>query len=509
VKCLIRLSYKFEDSITNFENVVLSKMRSHIFLFLIIVFFGCSNSKTSPPHQAKPNIVLILVDDLGKEWVSCYGAEEISTPNIDALANRGTMFNNVYSMPQCTPTRVTLLTGQYPFRHGWVNHWDVPRWGGGAHFDENMNPTLGMEMKRAGYRTCIAGKWQIDDFRVEPDAMKNNGFDEYCMWTGYESGVVASSKRYQDPYLFTKEGSKSYDGKFGPDVFGDFIINFIDANKDSAMFIYFPMVLTHTPFVNTPDESASDDLGKHKAMVRYVDKITGEIVQALEDANIRDNTIIMWTTDNGTTGKIVGKYKGMDVRGGKSKTTEPGICAPFIVSWPDNLVGNQISNALIDFTDIYPTCLEIAGVLPQQEMRSKNSSHVIDGKSFLSVLLNDEVESSRKWILGMGGGNNARLTENGVENQYYFRDRVVRNKQYKLYVDPSRKAEKFFDLVNDPSEGINLLDSLHTPGRQTNFDQLWKVIESFPLKDNDPIYNPNPAATWDVEITARSQIWKK
>jgi arylsulfatase A-like enzyme len=269
------------------------------------------------------------------------------------------------------------------------------------------------------------------------------------------------------------------------------------------------MVLTHTPFVNTPDESASDDLGKHKAMVRYVDKITGEIVQALEEANIRDNTIIMWTTDNGTTGKIVGKYKGMDVRGGKSKTTEPGICAPFIVSWPDNLVGNKTSNALIDFTDIYPTCLEIAGVLPQQEMRSKNSSHVIDGKSFLSVLLADEGASNRKWVLGMGGGNKARLTENGVENQYYFRDRVVRNKQYKLYVDPSRKAEKFFDLVNDPSEGINLLDSLHTPGRQTNFDQLWKVIESFPLKDNDPIYNPNPAATWDVEITARSQIWKK
>ena len=73
------------------------------------------------------------------------------------------MFNNVYSMPQCTPSRVTLLTGQYPFRHGWVNHWDVPRWGGRAHFDETMNPSLGIEMKKAGYVTAIAGKWQIDD----------------------------------------------------------------------------------------------------------------------------------------------------------------------------------------------------------------------------------------------------------------------------------------------------------------------------------------------------------
>ena len=94
-------------------------------------------------------MLLFLVDDLGKEWISAYGAEDISTPHIDALVRSGLSFKNVYSMPQCTPTRVTLLTGQYPFRHGWVNHWDVPRWGGQAHFDETLNPSLGMEMKKA------------------------------------------------------------------------------------------------------------------------------------------------------------------------------------------------------------------------------------------------------------------------------------------------------------------------------------------------------------------------
>jgi arylsulfatase A-like enzyme len=487
-------------------------MRKLIIIGLMLIQFGCSQFKTDNNHNSlplRPNILLILVDDLGKEWVSCYGAEEINTPNVDALAKRGTLFNNVYSMPQCTPTRVTLLTGQYPFRHGWVNHWDVPRWGGGVHFDETLNPSIGCQLKKAGYKTCIAGKWQIDDFRVEPDALTKTGFDEYCMWTGYEGGIVASAERYQNPYIFKKEGSKSYEDEFGPDIFRDFIINFIHANKDSSMFIYYPMVLTHTPFVNTPDESAEDKLGKLKAMVRYTDKITGEIVQALEDAKIRDNTIIIWTTDNGTARGITGKYRGGKVEGGKAKTTEPGICAPFIVSWPDHLKSNNVSDALIDFTDFYPTFLEIAGLDSQQKFTSGNTAHTIDGHSFFDVLLNNSADSQRDWILGMGGGNNARLTGKGAENQYIFRDRVIRNKQYKLYIDSKKKPENFFDLLIDPAEGKNLLDSRLSTEQQIAFDQLLEVVASFPSKDSDPKYVPNPPQEWDVEISAESQTWKK
>ena len=89
----------------------------------------------------KPNIIFILLDDLGKEWISCYGGENIKTPHIDKLASSGIKFSNVYSMPQCTPSRVCFLTGQYPFRNGWVNHWDVPRWGLG-YFDWNKNPSI-------------------------------------------------------------------------------------------------------------------------------------------------------------------------------------------------------------------------------------------------------------------------------------------------------------------------------------------------------------------------------
>ncbi|MCK5346640.1 MAG: sulfatase-like hydrolase/transferase, partial [Candidatus Heimdallarchaeota archaeon] len=332
--------------------------------------------------------------------------------------------------------------------------------------------------------------------------------DEYCMWTGYETGVKESAKRYHDPYIFTKESSRTYEGKFGPDIFRDFIINFINEHKSSPMFIYYPMVLTHTPLVNTPDESADNNLGKHKAMVRYADKITGEIIQALEEAKIRDNTVIIWTTDNGTTRGIEGTYKGRKVQGAKSLTTEPGICAPFIVSWPNRVEQNHISDALLDFSDLFPTCLDIAGVTPPEKLKVGDISSVIDGKSFKSVLLDATHESSRDWILGMGGKNNARFTENGVENQYIFRDRVLRNKRYKLYVDSTREPEKFFDLHIDPFEDHNLIDSLNTSEKK-NFDQLTEVIRSFPLKDNDPKYKPNPPQIWDVSITAQSQKWKK
>lgn len=299
-------------------------------IILLIVLSGCWQGKPVTTVPSRPNILIILVDDLGKEWISQYGASDIHTPAIDALAKSGITFRNAYAMPQCTPSRVTLLTGQYPYRHGWVNHWDVPRWGGGAHFDETRYPSLGREMKKAGYTTCIAGKWQIDDFRVEPDALTKNGFDEYCMWTGYETGVAASANRYHDPYLFTKEGSKTYTGGFGPDIFKQFIIDFIQENKDDPMFIYYPMVLTHTPFVNMPGSDETDDLGKHKAMVSYTDQITGELVKALEDAGIRDNTVIIWTTDNGTTGAITGKRNGLSVKAVRQRPLNQESMSP---SW--------------------------------------------------------------------------------------------------------------------------------------------------------------------------------
>ena len=284
----------------------------------------------------RPNILLILVDDLGKEWIDCYGGEDIATPHIDRLAANGMKFHNAWCMPQCTPTRVTLLTGQYPFRHGWTNHWDVPRWGSGGHFDASRNTSFASVLRDAGYATCAAGKWQIDDFRVEPGAMDEAGFDDWCMWTGYEKGNPPSGERYWNPYIFAKAtGSKTYNGQFGPDVFCQHLCDFIDENRERPMLLYYPMVLTHGPLTTTPNNRDEQDRNALFAgMVRYTDKLVGKLVNSLDDAGVRDRTIIIFTTDNGTGG-MRNRRLGRLVRGGKAKMSEHnGTAMPFVVNCP-------------------------------------------------------------------------------------------------------------------------------------------------------------------------------
>ena len=469
--------------------------------FLLIAGLTCVNS-TYGNSPKKPNILFIFVDDLGKEWVSSYGAEDIKTPNIDNLAETGLMFESFYSMPQCTPSRVSLFTGQYPFRHGWVNHWDVPRWGGGAHFDWTKNSSIARVLKSAGYKTAAAGKWQVNDFRVQPEAMVSHGFDDYCMWTGYETGNPPSAERYWNPYIHTKEASKTYTGQFGEDIFSDFLINFMKTNKDNPMFLYYAMCLTHTPFTNTPSEpNVSGKYACHKAMVRYMDFIVGKLEKALDELGLRENTIIIYTTDNGTVSSITGILNNREVQGGKQKTTENGICAPFVVNCPGLVPSGKVTDALGDLTDILPTCAELAGAeLPE--------SYYVDGVSLADVILGKSSDSPREWIIAMGGGNNAALSEKGVENQYRFRDRVIRNKEFKLFVSSDRKPEKLISVVNDPEEKNNLLLS-NEPKVRDDYEKLWKVVSTFPGQDNDPRYTPLPKELWDVKVTVQSQIWKK
>jgi arylsulfatase A-like enzyme len=453
-------------------------------------------------QPGKPNILFILADDLGKEWISSYGAKEIETPNIDKLAETGLMFDNFYVMPQCTPTRVSLFTGQYPFRHGWVNHWDVPRWGGGAHFDPDKNQSFACILQSAGYKNAAAGKWQVNDFRVQPEVMKDHGFDDYCMWTGYETGNPPSAKRYWNPYIHTKNGSKTYQGQFGEDVFVDFFIDFMKKNKNDPMFLYYAMCLPHTPFTTTPAEpNVSGNLERHKAMVRYIDILVGRLENALVELGLKENTIIIFTTDNGSTSSITGTLNGREVKGGKTQTTENGICVPFIVNCPSLVPEGKVTDALSDITDIFPTFIEMAEAKVPDNI-------VIDGVSQAKLFTGETVNSQRDWILSMGGGNNAALSEKGVENKYHFRDRVIRDKEYKLFVSPERKPEKLGNLKQDPAEKHNLLPA-DDPAVQAKLEKLWKVVEQLPEKDNDPIYIPLASEPWDVKVTVKSQEWKK
>lgn len=442
-----------------------------------------------PLHADRPNIIFIMVDDLGKEWISHYGAEGIQTPNIDKLAERGMTFENAWCMPQCTPTRVTLLTGQYPFRHGWTNHWDVPRWGAGAHFDPSMNPSFPRVLREAGYKTAAAGKWQIDDFRVEPKAMDEAGFDQWCMWTGYETGVKASANRYANPYLATNSESKTHEGKYGPDVFCDFLIDFMRENKNEPMFLYYPMVLTHSPFDPTPDNpNPKDKQEAFAAMVRYTDKLVGKLIDELVALSIRDNTYFIFTTDNGTGG-ITNKRLGQMVRGSKTKMIEAGTAMPFIVAGPGVKPGTR-TDALMDFSDLAPTFAELAGAKLDEQ-------YTYDGKSFAPLLKGLTDDSARQWILSMGG-HPAKLRDGRVVPKDLYDERVLRDKRYKVWVNAAGEMTRLHDMLEDPWEKANLLDAARETTEQVKaIAKFYAVLEGFPDEDAAPKYQPNPAQPWD------------
>ncbi|GAA6204573.1 sulfatase-like hydrolase/transferase [Thalassotalea sp. SU-HH00458] len=462
-----------------------------------------ANATENKNTSNQPNILFILADDMGKEWVSAYGAEDISTPNIDKLADKGIRFDNAWSHPQCTPSRVSLITGQYPHRNGWVNHWDTPRWGQ-AYLDWSQNQSVAKVMKNAGYATVAAGKWQVNDFRVEPQAMTKHGFDDYAMWTGYETGNEPSAERYWDPYIHTKKGSKTYKGQFGEDIFSDFILDFVDDNKAQPWFAYFAMNLPHSPYVTTPHSTKVESkMDKHKAMVEYADLILAKMVNRLEALDELENTIIIWTTDNGTNRSIKGRMNGRMVRGGKTKTTENGINSPFIVSGQGLVPKGVVSDTLIDFTDILPTFADLANTdIPKH--------YTLDGKSFADYLLAKTTDGKRSSIMSMGGRNEARVSENGVENKFVFRDRVIRDKRYKLYVksSPEYGYEKLVDLHNDPEEKINLINSTK-PEIVAAKKALIAFAKTQPAKDNDPKYRKRQALEWDKPVTVTSQKWKQ
>ncbi|MCA9076262.1 MAG: sulfatase-like hydrolase/transferase [Planctomycetaceae bacterium] len=506
-------------------------------VLLLGLGFLCGTSYVRPAHGVEqPNIVFVMIDDLGPEWVSCYGAEDIETPFIDELAATGMKFLNAYSMPQCTPTRATLLTGEYPFRHGWVNHWDVPRWGAGCHFDQKYNVTFARQLKSVGYTTGIAGKWQINDFRVQPNVLKEHGFVEWCMWTGFESQNPPSAERYWDPFVFQNvtgpgyDGPSSnirpsqadisdvertgqerqpatkrlidgkavglgvagtYEGQFGPDVYNAFCCDFVQRHRDGPFLLYYPMCLTHGPFVHTPDEpTVTGKLAQHKAMVRYTDTLIGRLVAAIDTAGVRERTILIVTTDNGTSVGITGHMNGCAVRGGKGRVTENGVRQPFIVSCPGTVPEGVETECLTDFSDLLPTFCELAGAPLPQDV-------VIDGKSIAPVILGKVEDGPREWIMAMGHGP-ARQDEQGVRPVEDFTHRVIRDKRFKIHVSDDREITALYDLRDDPAEEENLIKS-PLQVHQDAIKRLTAALESMPRQDDRPRYDPTPPQRWDLQ----------
>ena len=399
---------------------------------------GCSEPASAPDAPApspdpRPNIVLFLADDLGYETLGVNGSASYRTPSLDALAASGVRFTNAHSQPLCTPSRVQIMTGRYNHRN-YANFNVLPE----------GEITFAHLLKDAGYATVAVGKWQLwGHERTWPEAQGTGqmpgqaGFDDHLLWQVREP--FTAGERFADPYVETSGAAAvTVAGAYGPDLSTDFMLDFIERHvrtePDRPFLAYFPMALTHDPFVPTPDSAGWDgdryaeDPAYFKDMVEYMDKIVGRTVAKLEELGLRENTLVLFTGDNGTSSAITSTMSdGTEVQGGKGQPTNAGTHVPFIASWPARVPGGRVSDALIDFSDFLPSFAEAAGAdLP--------ADRVVDGRSFLP-LLRGEVDSIRDWIFCAY----APRWGEGLRDARFARDR-----RYKLYDDGT-----FYDVPND------------------------------------------------------------
>ena len=431
-------------------------------MLVIVLSLGPSACRADQQTRRRPNIVFILLDNVGKDWFRCYGSQENQTPNIDALCYGGLKFRNFYVTPVCSTSRTMLLTGRYPFRTGWHTHHDSAIYGGG-HLDWNREVTFARLLRDAGYATCISGKWQINDL-FEPsqrDALVRHGFQERCIWPEARPGHPAHKKRYWDAYILQNGERIDARDKFGPDVFADYAVDFMRRHRDQPFLLYYSAILTHIPVTTTPlspDESATPR-EQFAGMVRYADHLIGRLAGALDELGLRDDTLVFIAADNGTDN---GTDQGMEHRlGGRTSgrisgegiysLTEGGINVPLIVNCPARIPTGRESDALVNAADVLPTLVELAGAqLP--------AGIAIDGRSFAAEVEGGDAEF-RPWTFTQ-----------------YHTTRVVRDERFKLF-----SSGEFFDLAVDPLELHNLgqADSLEEQ-RATARQKLQDVLDSLP-----------------------------
>jgi len=401
-----------------------------LLLVLIIagVGVGCRAERHAPE---RPNIILIMADDLGYETLGVNGGTSYRTPHLDALASSGMRFTQAYATPLCTPTRVQLMTGQYNFRN-YI----------GFGLLDPEERTFAHHLQAAGYRTAVVGKWQLfGNARQRALAggragslPQQAGFDEYALWQ-----VEARGSRYKDPYLeIVDQPAGVYSGRYGPDVFAEYIERFLERHQHVPFFLYYPMVLPHDPFQPTPDDTGYADFDPASGLndteyfashVSYLDEVVGRIVRQLERLELRERTLLIFTADNGTDRDVVSRLGDRVIRGNKGYTTEAGTHVPLVASWPATIAPGQVNDNLIDFTDFLPTLLDAAQV-------GRREGVVTDGLSFYPQLLG-AADTVRAWVFCHYAPNWGNFTDR----------RFVHNGAWKLYADGS-----FYSLAEDPEE---------------------------------------------------------
>ena len=423
-------------------------------IFSLIIIVSCNINDIS-----KPNVILIMADDIGYEALSINGANDIRTPVLDSLAKNGINFKNAYSQPLCTPSRVKIMTGKPNYEN--------------YEYFTYLNPkekTFGNLFQDNGYKTLVAGKWQLNGVQFKLDDYTDLkrpytfGFDSYMLWWLAERG-----SRFANPVLVNNE--KKIDTSiddYGPEIVSDYIVDFINEHNNSPFFIYYPMMLVHDPFLPTPNskdwENKQNRLNSNNPeyfpeMVSYMDSTVEKIINALKNNNIDDNTIIIFLGDNGTDRKVFTKNNNVLVKGSKGLTNKYGTNVPLIISWSKLKKIKNEQTPLVDLIDFYSTFEDLLDV----EKKTTN------GVSLLPLLLGENFDE-RKYITTYYNPMWGSLYKN--------RAVYIQNKKYKLY-----KSGSFYNYQLDPEEKYplslkNLDESILN--LYTEMDSILKKIPDLP-----------------------------
>lgn len=437
------------------------KTKQTIFAGLIAITGGCANPPQQTETKSKPNIIFILADDLGYGDVGYNGQDKIKTPHIDRMAQDGVIFSNHYSgSTVCGPSRASLMTGKH------IGHCSVrgnPKWTASKKAVD-LGPsdvTVAKELKRAGYETAVIGKWGLAEHFKDGMPLKQ-GFDYFFGFADhYSAHHYYPDTIYRQNLPVHIEGNNVAEkkGKYSQDMFTEEALNYIKSKKDTNFFLYLAYTVPHLELAVPEDSKAQyadkgwpirtlkskhyhhdpDGHVTYAAMVSRMDKQIGQLMALLKELNIDDNTLVIFTSDNGHEyDDIKNEFFNSNGiwKGKKRNLYEGGIHMPFVARWPGKIPSGSKSDHISAFWDFLPTACEMAGITPTDD---------VDGISYLPALLGDSAKqkthSHLYWEF----------------NEFRGPMQAVRKGNWKA-VKLHKKPVEVYNLADDPGEMNNLAE---------------------------------------------------
>ena len=471
----------------------------------------------------KPNVILILTDDQGFGDVGFHGNTELKTPNLDQLAKQSTEFTNFYVQPLCTPTRAALLTGRYPERTGAVEV------NNGRSIIREEETTIAENLKAAGYRTGIFGKWHLgDNFPVRPS---DKGFEECLHHTAGGVGQAADppGNSYFDPILRLNNVPTKYEG-YCNDVFFREAMDFAETHKNEPFFIYLATNLPHLPlqvaekYVKPYRKYGVNEINaKTYGMIANIDENVGFLMKRLKDLDLEENTIVIFLSDNGprTSRQKNDLYPdryNAGLRGTKSSMYEGGIRVPFLIRWPNRIKAGAKLQHIAAHIDILPTILDACSA------KHIELERIIDGRSLLPLLTNPDYEWPDRTLFFQHNANHEPLMYShfAVRSQRYKlvqplpnpRDTVLDIGEYDIGVQ-LRNLE-LYDIENDPGEITNIASSnrQQVESMVRSYENWYRdVTANLNYWDPQRIYlgspeeNPTQLSRFDLQTMTRLPYW--